>query len=290
MEEFVHFLTPYEFSPTIAGGALLSLVLFGRGAARLREQGRSVGFWRSLAFVVGVLSMYVVMQTQYDYWSQHMFFIHRVQHLVLHHLGPFLVALAVPIEVLGAGLPDRVASGIQRVALSPPFAPLRWMFHQPVLQAVVFVGLIYLWLSPELHFYAMLNIPLYNLMNWSMAIDGLIFWLFMLDPRDPRQAGTLGYGGRVLLLIAIVIPQILIGAYLGFSQESLYDVYAVCGRLWPLDPVTDQQIGGLTTWIPASMMSVLGLLVVIRRSAQTDRARESAAHPNAKLQASGGTA
>ena len=28
--------------------------------------------------------------------------------------------------------------------------------------------------------------------------------------------------------------------------------------------MTDQEIGGLTTWIPAAMMSVIGILLVIR--------------------------
>jgi putative membrane protein len=43
----------------------------------------------------------------------------------------------------------------------------------------------------------------------------------------------------------------------------LYDVYDVCGRAWAIDPLTDQELGGLLTWIPAAMMSVVGSLVVL---------------------------
>jgi putative membrane protein len=62
----------------------------------------------------------------------------------------------------------------------------------------------------------------------------------------------------------IMLPQIGIGAYIALSDTILYDVYAVCGRAWPISPLVDQQIGGLITWIPASMMSVIGILIVLR--------------------------
>ncbi len=56
--------------------------------------------------MLGVVLIYAVVQTHYDYLSQHMFFFHRLQHLVLHHLGPFLIALGVPGAALWAGMPD----------------------------------------------------------------------------------------------------------------------------------------------------------------------------------------
>ena len=43
-----------------------------------------------------------------------------------------------------------------------------------------------------------------------------------------------------------------------------FPVCSVCGRAWPLEPLTDQQLGGIVTWIPAAMMSLLGVLVVLR--------------------------
>jgi putative membrane protein len=51
---------------------------------------------------------------------------------------------------------------------------------------------------------------------------------------------------------------------IALSSKILYNVYSVCGRAWPISPITDQEIGGLITWIPSAMMSVLGILLVIR--------------------------
>lgn len=62
--------------------------------------------------------------------------------------------------------------------------------------------------------------------------------------------GGLRFGVRILMLWGVVIPQIALGAYVGLANTELYDVYSVCGRAWPLSPMTDQHLGGLITWIP----------------------------------------
>ncbi|HEX5420865.1 MAG TPA: cytochrome c oxidase assembly protein [Gammaproteobacteria bacterium] len=257
----LQFVAPYEFSPTVALVALLSLAAYIRGLRLRGLKGRGA---RAFAFITGVVLMYASLQTQYDYWSQHMFFVHRAQHLILHHLGPFLIALSAPFATLHAGVPEPIRGR----ALDPILANrvLRACYRavqQPVVSGILFVGLIYFWLIPQIHFYAMLNVPTYNAMNWGMAIDGLLFWHVMLDRRVPSPGGAAGYGIRLGILIAVAFPQILLGALISFAQHDLYPVYAVCGRMWPISPVVDQQLGGLITWIPPAMMSFVGLLVVL---------------------------
>jgi putative membrane protein len=206
--------------------------------------------------------MYGALQTHYDYYAQHLFLLHRLQHLVLHHLAPFLIAWAAPQAVFAAALPP----GLR---WRPPglrtLGRLYRGIQQPAIAGVLFVGLIWLWLSPGLHIYAMLNIPLYNAMNWGMALDGLLFWWMILNMGDPRAAPARYYGTRLLVLGLIMIPQSLIGSYIALSSAEFYDVYALCGRVLPVDADIDQQIGGLLTWIPAAMMSVVGALVLVRR-------------------------
>lgn len=263
----VHFLAPYEFSPLVALCCLLVVAGFVLGQVRLRHQGRALGWARVSAFMLGVGLIYAVLQTHFDYWAQHMFYIHRTQHLVLHHLGPFLIAVAAPGPALLAAMPAPLRNSLLRNRM------LRRIYNaiqQPLVAAVLFVGLIYLWLIPIVHFYAMLNVPLYNAMNWGMAVDGVLFWCRMLDPRPPSNPNALAYGTRITLLVAVIFPQIAIGAYITLIHHDLYPVYAVCGRLWPIAPVTDQLLGGLITWIPPAMMSVVGVLVVLRQWMQAE--------------------
>lgn len=266
-------LTPWEpLWPLIAAFAAV-LLCYLRGLARRQRLADVPG---ALGFLVGLVAMYAVMQTRFDYYAQYMFFIHRLQHLVLHHLGPFLIALSVPSPVLAAGLPARLRPALRRFAAGVPSSgPYRFLQH-PIVAGVLFTGLVGFWLIPAVHFDAMLSARLYWLMNLSMAVDGLLFWWFMLDPRPPGATPvTRGVGLRILVLWAVMLPQILLGAWIALSPEILFDIYAVCGRAWPISPLLDQQLGGLITWIPAAMMSVLATLVLLRFAFRFERAGQN---------------
>ncbi|MFG6178188.1 cytochrome c oxidase assembly protein [Halomonas sp. THAF12] len=262
-------LAPWEFEPLWGLACLAASAVYLRGVRRLGRRHPAVGWARPTAFLAGLALVYLVSQTHYDYLSQYMFFPHRAQHLVLHHTAPFLMVLAFPGPVLAAGLPAGL-EGPRRLA-----RPLIDVLQQPLVAPLLFVGLIYFWLIPEVHFDAMLSRELYQLMNWSMLVDGVLFWWLVLTPST-----RLGHGRRILLLLAVVPPQILLGAYLTFSSTVLFDVYEVCGRAWPLAPLVDQQLGGLITWIPATMMSVIGTLIVLRQLRRGETSdRQTAAAP-----------
>lgn len=267
----VAFLLPWEFSPAmlaLCGGAVF---LYVRGLVRA-ARGIHEPLARRLAFIGGWALIYFVTQTHYDYLSQHMFYIHRVQHLVLHHIGPFLIALSQPLAVLGRGLPR----GLQERFLTPLWRsrPMRIAYRvmqNAIVAPVLFVGLIFFWLTPSIHFDAMLSARLYQVMNWSMLLDGLLFWALMLDPRSQAEGALVGFGLRILILIITIFPQMALGAHLAMSTTDLYSVYAVCGRAWNLSPHADQIYGGLTTWIPPGMMNLIAILILIGRLMRADQ-------------------
>ncbi|MEX3939482.1 cytochrome c oxidase assembly protein [Paraburkholderia sp. BR10937] len=256
----LYWLQPWEPSPTVMICTLLAAVLFVRGKRHAR-----VSLARQISFWFGLGALYVVLHTRLDYYFEHEFFMHRAQHLVLHHLGPFFIALAYPGAALRAGIPFKWRQRFVRPALAarPVRVALDIVMH-PVVAVGLFVGLIYFWLFSPIHFIAMLDWRLYRVMNWSMVIDGLLFWWLVLDSR-PAPPARLSPGKRVLVVIAAIPPQIVLGAFIFFTSRELYPVYSICGRAFTwLSPMRDQQIGGLLLWIPGSMMSVVGTLVALR--------------------------
>lgn len=288
MEPFVwlRFLAPYQFSALVVVSTVVVLVLYLRGLRAARRGGQHVSIGRRAAFFVGVGLCYAVLHTGIDYYAQYVFFIHRLQHLVLHHAGPFLIALAAPWSVLALGIPRELCERWLQPAWRSSAAQLLYRFVQhPVVAPLLFVGLIFFWLTPEIHFDAMLSLTLYHVMNWSMLIDGLLFWWLMLNPHPTGRSAVLSYGTRVLILFVIMPPQIALGAYIALSGQDLYDVYAVCGRAWPIDAATDQQLGGLFTWIPAAMMSVMGILLVINFMMRHERQADASSGTDAELTA-----
>lgn len=269
---WLSFLAPYEALWWLIVLFALIAAIYIRGLVRRRRVDDIPG---AVAFLIGLGAMYFVMQTRFDYYAQFMFFMHRIQHLVLHHVGPFLIALAMPSAVLSTGAPGPLRKLGRGIGESTPFRLLYRIVQQPVIAAILFAGLILLWLTPAIHFDAMLNPYLYWVMNLSMAVDGVLFWWFMLDPRRPGATPlTRSIGLRILVLWAVMPPQIAIGAYIALSPDMIYDIYKICGRAWPISPLLDQQIGGLVTWIPAAMMSALANLVLLRFAFRHERERE----------------
>ncbi len=261
--DLARFFVPWIASPLAVTSAVLVLLVYARGLLRAYRTGRPVSRARALGFVSGVVLAYTVMHTRFDYFAQYLFFMHRLQHLVLHHLAPFLIALSAPWPVLALGLPGSPRSRLGRFFQLPLVRrSYRWLQH-PLVAPTLFVGLIYFWLLPDIHFSAMLNLTLYHMMNWSMLLDGILFWWLVLEPRWPAQGGLLGLGRRIMILGAVMPPQVVLGAYIALSHSELYSIYAVCGRPWPLSIELDQRLGGLITWIPAAMMSALGMVVVL---------------------------
>ncbi|KVC83325.1 hypothetical protein WJ47_17905 [Burkholderia ubonensis] len=258
--DLLYWLDPWEPSPTVVVAVLAAGVLFARGVKKAR-----VTPLRQFSFWLGLTALYVALHTRLDYFFEHEFFLHRAQHLVLHHLGPFFIALAYPGAAIRAGIPFSWRQRFVRPALAwrPVRATLDVVFN-PVVAVVLFVGLIYFWLLSPIHFVAMLDWRLYRVMNWSMVIDGLLFWWLVVDPR-PAPPARLAPGRRILVVVAAIPPQIVLGAMIFFTPQELYPIYSICGRAFTwLSPLRDQQIGGLLLWIPGSMMSVIGAVIALR--------------------------
>lgn len=259
MDALLNWFIPWELSPTALLLLALSAVVYGRGCRRRRTSvSRQVRFW------LGWILMWQAFQTRWDYYAEHQFFVHITQQLSLHDFAPLLIMWSYPLTTLRAGIPLA-----WRLRWLRPFnrsAAVRGikavLFH-PLVAAVLFGGMALLWLIPSFHPFVMLNAPTYRLMNWSMALDGLLFWWLVLDTR-PSPPAHLSPGKRVLLPLLAMLPTMAWGAILALSMTDYYPIYEICGRALSLDPLTDQHLGGLILWIPGSFAMVLGSLIALR--------------------------
>jgi putative membrane protein len=252
------FWAPWDFSPPQYLATALVLFWFLRGLGRMPPAERPAA-WRRVAFLAGIAVLWFVLQTRFEYWSQHMFFLNRIQHVVMHHLGPFLIALGCAGGPISFGMPP----WLRRVTQTAPVKAAMRALQQPFVAAFLFVGLFYFWLIPAVHFRAMIDARLYAVMNWSMVLDGVLFWWLVLDPR-PQPPARVSYGVRAALAFGVMFPQIALGAAITFARTDLYPYYDLCGRLFPsIGPLLDQHTGGIVIWIPPVMMSVAAVVLVV---------------------------
>jgi len=246
---------PWEFHWPEFLGLTLALAWFARGLKRVANP---PPLWRQISFVAGIIAFYVVLQTGMDYYAQHLFFMHRWAHFILHHAGAFAIAMGMSGEVVFAGLPDF----LKPIVSARPLRKLVDVLQHPVIAPMLFVGLLYFWLLPSIHSYVMLNEPLYQVMNWSMAINGVMFWSLILDSR-PKPPARLSHLGRGALILVIELPQMVLGAILSLSMTDYYPVYTICGRVMDMTALNDQHYGGLIIWLPGTLTSFAAMIVVL---------------------------
>jgi putative membrane protein len=187
-----------------------------------------------------------------------MFFVHRWAHFVLHHAGAFAIAMGMSGPVLFAGMPDFLKPLVRARPLQATLSVLQ----HPAVAPVLFVGLLYFWLIPSIHTVVMLNRSLYDVMNWSMALNGIMFWALILDARA-RPPARLSHLMRALLIIVIELPQMVLGAVLSLTSHDLYPVYDICGRVLDMTALNDVHYGGLIIWLPGTLTSFAAMIVVL---------------------------
>lgn len=254
----LEWLIPWEFSPLFLFFFLGGAWLFARGTRVHKVSG-----WRQALFWSGMLILYLSMHTRLDYYAERMFFIHRLQHLVLHHLGPLLIMGAYPGQVLRAGLPMRWRIRLRDFRRTRLGRGIEAVLTHRILVPFLFVILVVGFLIPTVQFYSMLDWRLYRLMNWSVVISGFMYWNLILD-RRPSPPAVLSPGGRVFCPIITMVPQVIVGAVITFTERDLYPIFDLCGRAIPgMTAITDQAIGGLTMWVLAGFIEVFGVLFAL---------------------------
>ena len=251
------FWMPWEFSWPEYLAIALTFAWFVRGL-KILPKDRHPPLWRLICFVAGVASFWIVLQTRIDYYAQHMFFVHRWAHFVLHHAGAFFIAMGMSGQVLFAGMPDFLKPAIK----SRPVRATMNVLQHPAVAPFLFVGLLYFWLIPTIHTRVMLDRNLYELMNWTMALNGVMFWSLILDSRAKPPA-RLSHLMRAMLILVIELPQMVLGAILSLSEHDIYPVYTICGRVLDMTALNDQHYGGLIVWLPGTLTSFAAMIVVL---------------------------
>jgi putative membrane protein len=250
----------WQFEPEIVAGLLIVAWLYVAGVRR----GSGGKWWRHLLFFGGLIALGAALLSPIEPLADHVFAIHQVEHMLLRSIGPMLLLLSQPQAALMRGMPD----WLRRRAIGPLVASrgVRRVFgflSLPAIATLLFVGISWFWMIPRWHDIAILNEAIHYSWHVTLLISGLFFFSVIFDPR-PAPAGP-RLGTRLVMFWCAAMGNILLGAFLTFKSMPLYHAYDVMGRMFGLDALTDEQIGGLTMWIPGCMMFATSAILILHR-------------------------
>lgn len=250
----------WQFEPEIVAGLLIAATLYVAGVRR----GARGKWWRHALFFGGLLALAAALLSPIEPLADHVFVIHQVEHMLLRTIGPMLILLSQPQAALMRGMPHWLRRGIVLPVVGSNGVRRAFSFFgQPAIATFLFIGVSWFWMIPKWHDIAILNEPIHYSWHVSLLLTGLFFFSTIFDPR-PAPAGA-RLGTRLIMFWCAAMGNILLGAFLTFKAFPLYHAYDVMGRMFGLDPFTDEQVGGLTMWIPGCMMFAVSVIIILHR-------------------------
>ena len=271
---------PFIFNAPVFLGFWFTLLWYFRGL-RLTPKPKRPSRLRQGFFLLGVLSIYFVLQTRFEYLAQHLFSLNRVQAVTISMAAPFCIGIGWMQDVLARGIPAWLLAFCRGDAMRRSG---RVLFH-PLPAMGLFLLSSDIWLIPSVHFAAMINPALYAFMNLTCMAGGMIFWLVVLDPR-PKPFSRLSFITRAGLGFLAMFPQIAISSYIALTTQDLYAFYTLCGRIFPaMSPAYDQMLGGMIQWIPPGMMNTAALMLALNamRVSDAETDKDFTPRPGAKV-------
>ena len=184
--------------------------------------------WRIACFLAAMLLLVVVSATPVHTLGMHyLLTMHLLQNVVLAEWAPLLVVLAIP-----PALAARVARpGMIRALTHPLVALPAWLANYMV------------WHLPWLYD-AALEHPgtLLHLEHALYFVTGVAMWWCVFQD-EPHRLGAGARAGYVFAAFVLASP---IGLVLALVPDAIYGFYVHAHhRVWGLDPLEDQQLGGM---------------------------------------------
>lgn len=271
-------LWSWSFEPWVVAPLLLSLLLYAVGAARLWRHagtGRGLSGMQVTAFAGGWLALVAALVSPLDALGDRLFSAHMVQHEVLMLVAAPLLVLGRPLAAWAWALPQPALRGLARPLRGRWLARAWTGITDPVSAWSLHALALWAWHIPALFDAAADNEGIHILQHTSFLASALLFWWAVLG-RDRR---TRNQGAAMLLLFTTMLHTGALGALLTFAPTPWYPHYVDAGVGLGLDPVEDQQLGGLVMWVPGGLAYLVAGVAVGARWLARRPGRWPAASP-----------
>lgn len=235
----------WEFYPSIVIGALVMIATYVALAGPLRKRwnlsdtGPTRGDWT--AFLLAQFIMFFSLQGPLHEISDiYLFSGHMVQHLLITLVFPPLLIRGIPPWMW------------QPLVRHNAIAAFGRALTKPIVAFGIGTGFLYLWHVPAMYEWAMADHDVHIAEHLSFMVSAVIMWW----PAYSRLAEVprLTPGMRMVYLFVCTIPMKGLGAIITVSDYILYPFYSVQPRMFGMDPMMDQRLGGLIMWIPGGLV------------------------------------
>ena len=230
------------FFALMVGAYAAGFVRLGGGQ---RQGGRYVA-WFGLGMTLLVLA---VQSPLHHLADRYLFSAHMVQHQILTLIVPPLLLLGVP-PWMATPVLDR--AWIVRFGRSQ---------YYPVFAFAAFNLFFALVHFPSVYDALFRDELLHFVTHGALLVSGLLTWLPLFSPA-PDVLRRLPLPGQMIYCLAQSIPGSLVGSLIALSERLVYRHYGTEPLTLGVDPLSDQQLGGLFMWVGTGTFFLVLLTVL----------------------------
>ncbi|MFE3033213.1 cytochrome c oxidase assembly protein [Streptomyces canus] len=272
----------WSADPFFLVACLLALGLYAWGVVRLRRRGDSWSMGRTVSYVLGVLSIGLMMCTKLNDYGMVMFSVHMVQHMVISMLSPILILLGAPVTLALRALPvaGKGRKGPRELLLALLHSRYMRIITHPAFTIPLFIASLYaLYFTPIFDSLMGSKTGHVAMMVHFLAVGVVFFWpIIGVDPGPHRP----GYLMRMLELFAGMPFHAFFGIALMMASEPMVETFKNPPASLGIDALSDQNYAGGIAWAFSEIPSVLVLIALLfqwygseqRQAKRTDRAAD----------------
>jgi cytochrome c oxidase assembly factor CtaG len=247
----------WPFDPTVYAG----LLLLALGYAVLARGRADVGPKQSLYFLLGLLAIWLALETPIDIVSDHYLqSVHMFQHVLIGLVAPPLLLLALS--------PSMVATLVRVPGLRA--------ITEPIPAQLVFAVVMGAWHLPALYEMAVRSEGVHVFEHLTFMVGGTLFWWPVIGATSAASRWRLGEAGKVLYLLFGTVPADTVSVILLFGRAPFYPFYVSAPRLFSgIDPLTDQVLAGVVLMVIGKLSLLVATLDIAFRWFMRARAAEA---------------
>lgn len=200
-------------------------------------------------FALGLLTIFIALQSPIDTLSGQLFTMHMIQHLMLALVAPPLLLL---------GMPEALINPL--INLHPIIKPVLRQVTAGTAAFFIFNIVLIVWHIPFLYELTLQYEPIHNIEHAMFFWTGVLSWWPILSPT--RLVPRLSYPNQILYIFLVATPGAILGAWLVFSNSILYPSYAAFPSVWGMTTLEDQQMGGLIMMVPGKFVYFIALTII----------------------------
>lgn len=254
----------WPFEPWVSALMLLGLLCYGVGLRRLHHRGgrgRAAYVGQAAAFVSGWLALLLAIDSPIEVWNAALFSMHMVQHELLMAVAAPLLVVGRPLATWRRALPIRARRGLGRTLGKRSLLAARRTLALPAPAWLLNAAALWIWHVPPLFEAALAHPWIHALQHTSFFLSALIYWWTVFGPRARHDRS----GQAMVSVFTTMIHTGALGALLTFTPTLWYPSYAPTCAALGVDPLRDQELGGLVMWVPGGFVYLIAAMCVAAR-------------------------